>query len=200
MRAQLGAAALAAVLGACAVGPDYQRPEVETPPAWTSVEPWHAAHPDDGADRGAWWKVFGSARLDALEDEAIAHSPDLALAVEHLQQARALVTVNSAALFPELGVGVGATRERFSADRPQGSYAVPNSEIVQNDLTTGFTVHYELDLFGGNRRQAESARATTTVWPRVSISRNSSPCSIRPSRRSTSCACSVRSSSTPSRA
>jgi NodT family efflux transporter outer membrane factor (OMF) lipoprotein len=62
-------------------------------------------------------------------------------------------------LFPQLAANVGAARERISANRPLASYALPNSETVQNDLSAGFSVHYEADLFGGVRRQVEAARA-----------------------------------------
>jgi NodT family efflux transporter outer membrane factor (OMF) lipoprotein len=146
-------------LAGCAVGPDYQRPGAELPATWTTEKPWHAGAPADGAERGAWWQVFGDARLNSLEVDAVAHNQTLLVAGERLAQARAQANVAFAALFPTLTGNVGDQRERISADRPRASYAIPNTSTVQNDLTAGFGVHYELDLFGGVRRQLESARA-----------------------------------------
>lgn len=153
------AATLGLLLSACAVGPDYRKPDVETPPAWTSVEPWHLARPDDAAPRGNWWEIFADRSLSELETEALSHNQGLAIASEHLLQARAVATATAASLFPQLNANVGAARERISANRPLANYATPNSETVQSDLTAGFSVHYEADLFGGVRRQVEAAHA-----------------------------------------
>jgi NodT family efflux transporter outer membrane factor (OMF) lipoprotein len=159
MRRLARVAAVLPLLAGCMVGPDYRRPEVEVPPAWAPVPPWQPARPDDAAARGPWWAIFGDARLDALEGEALAHSPTLAAAGERLVQARALASAASAALLPQAALDAGGARERTSANRPLASYALPNSSTVQDDFTAGFTVRYEPDLFGGLRRQAQAARA-----------------------------------------
>ncbi|HWK82320.1 MAG TPA: RND transporter, partial [Caldimonas sp.] len=78
----------AALLAGCVAGPDYVRPDVETPPAWKVEAPWRAAAPDDAAPKGAWWERFGDARLDALQRQALAQSPSLAVAAARLEQAR----------------------------------------------------------------------------------------------------------------
>lgn len=147
------------MLGACTVGPDYRKPEVDLPPAWRGEPPWLTARPDDAAARGSWWQMFADARLDALEADALARNATLAAAAEHLLQARAVTTATAASLFPQLNANAGAARERISANRPLASYTLPDSETVQNDLTASFSVHYEADLFGGIRRQVEAARA-----------------------------------------
>jgi multidrug efflux system outer membrane protein len=161
LRAQAvpGLVALAG-LGACAMGPDYQRPALDLPAAWATQEPWHAARPGDEGDRGSWWVLFGDARLDALEIQALKGNQGLAVAAERLEQARGVVTVAAASLFPQLNATAGAARTKISADRPRAVYALANSSTVQNDLSAGFSVHYEADLFGANRRRVESARAT----------------------------------------
>jgi NodT family efflux transporter outer membrane factor (OMF) lipoprotein len=103
--------------------------------------------------------MFADRRLDELETEALAHNQSLAAAAEHLVQARAITTATAASLFPQLDANVGAARERISANRPLSLYNFPNGSTVQNDLTAGFSVHYEADLFGGVRRQVEAVRA-----------------------------------------
>ncbi len=153
------AAALAALLGACAVGPDYHAPASLTPPNWTVDPPWQFARPDEGIDRGSWWQVFADTRLNELEAAALVGNPGLAQAGERLVQARASATAIAAGLFPQLSLTGGAAREKISANRPRGSYSVPNVSTVQDDFTGGFSLQYELDLFGGTRRQVEAARA-----------------------------------------
>jgi len=160
-RARPALALAALLLGACAVGPDYRAPASTLPAAWATEAPWRAAAPQDGIERGSWWRRFDDARLDALEASLLEHNATLEQAGEHYTQARALVRASAAAYFPTLNAGAGALRDRISASRPQANYAVPNSSTVQNDFTAGFSVHYELDLFGGVRRQVEAARAAS---------------------------------------
>jgi outer membrane protein, multidrug efflux system len=154
------ATALALALGACTLGPDYHRPAVEVPAAWKTDQPWRVGAPNDAARRGNWWEIFSEPELDGLERQAREHNPSLAVAVERLAQARALVTVNSAALFPQLNANLGAARNKISANRPLALYSFANASTVQDDFVAGFSVRYEADLFGGNRRQAEAARAS----------------------------------------
>ncbi|MFA8363220.1 RND transporter, partial [Burkholderia ubonensis] len=65
--AKLAAASglLVTLLAACAVGPDYQRPDVATPAAFKEAPTlapgeqagtWKTAEPSDAAHRGEWWK------------------------------------------------------------------------------------------------------------------------------------------------
>ena len=160
MRVRGLACALAAVLCGCAVGPAYQRPAVEMPAAWKVEAPWREARPDDAALRGSWWKRFGDAQLDALQDEALAASPTLAAAVARLAQARAAADAASAGLFPQLSLAARAARQEISANRPLSNYSTPNFSTVQNDFALSFNLAYEVDLWGRVRSSAEAARAS----------------------------------------
>jgi len=153
------AIALALVLAACAVGPDYHRPSADIAAAWTTEQPWRAGRPADTAEQGNWWETFGDARLNALEADVIAHNQSLQVAAERLTQARALANVASAAFFPTITGNAGVLRERSSANRPLANYALPNKSTAQTDHSAGFGVQYEVDLFGHVRRQVEAARA-----------------------------------------
>ncbi|HEX4235599.1 MAG TPA: RND transporter, partial [Caldimonas sp.] len=99
-RGDLVGAACAALLAGCVAGPDYVRPAVETPPAWTVEAPWQTAVPGDAAPKGPWWERFGDARLDALQRQALAQSPSLVVAAARLQQARAVERSTAAGLLP----------------------------------------------------------------------------------------------------
>lgn len=155
-------AALAAVLTGCAVGPDYKKPEATTAPLpanWQSAD-FHAAEPNDAALKGNWWEMYHDAELNRLADLTLAQNQSLRAAAAHLEQARAQVTIGTAALLPQANLQAGAARQKISADRPLGAYGVPNQSTVQSNFQLGFAVNYEADLFGGVRRSAESARAT----------------------------------------
>jgi len=154
------AAAAALLLGACAAGPNYQRPTVDMPVAWKTDAPWREGTPGDLAAKGAWWRMFDDARLDALEQQALAANPSLAAANARLTQARALVASASASLYPQLGFGARAARQKISANRPLTNYNSPNFSTVQTDLLGLFAVSYEVDLSGRVQRTIEGARAS----------------------------------------
>ncbi|MGY2436914.1 hypothetical protein ACW4FQ_27590, partial [Escherichia coli] len=50
---------LASMLGGCALGPDYQRPELAAPVQFKQVDGWKAAVPADALERGNWWALYG---------------------------------------------------------------------------------------------------------------------------------------------
>ncbi|MBG9389855.1 efflux transporter outer membrane subunit [Caenimonas aquaedulcis] len=152
--------AAAAALSACAAGPAYQRPALDMPAAWKVEAPWQEARPQDAAVRGPWWKRFGDAQLDALQEQALAASPTLAAAVARLAQARAAADASSAGLFPQLSLGGRVQRQKSSENRPLSNYNSPNFSTVQNDFALSFNVAYEADLWGRVRSSVDAARAT----------------------------------------
>ncbi|MGZ5277068.1 MAG: efflux transporter outer membrane subunit [Caldimonas sp.] len=155
-----GRARIALLLGGCVAGPDYVRPQVATPPAWKIEAPWRAGAPADEAPKGPWWQRFGDPRLDALQQQAIAHSPTLELAAARLEQARALVRVAAAGALPAASLGGRVARQRISANRPLSNYASPNFATVQDDILPSLSVSYEIDLAGRIRRGVEGAQAS----------------------------------------
>jgi len=156
--AQIMVAAL--VLAGCAVGPDYMRPALDMPVAWTVEAPFREGAPNDLASKGAWWLRFGDPKLDALEQQALAGSPTLTAASARLAQARAVLSASSAGLLPQVALNLRAARQKISADRPLTNYASPNFSTVQNDFVGAFAVNYEVDLAGRVRRTIEGARAS----------------------------------------
>jgi multidrug efflux system outer membrane protein len=153
-------ACFATLLAGCVAGPNYVQPPVETPPAWKLEAPWRAAVPDDAAPKGPWWERFGDARLDALQRQALAQSPTLAVASARFEQARAVARATSAGLLPTASLGLRAARSRISPNRPLSSYSSPNFETVQNDFVPALSVGYEIDLAGRIRRSVEGAQAS----------------------------------------
>ncbi|RYF03006.1 MAG: efflux transporter outer membrane subunit [Oxalobacteraceae bacterium] len=141
--------ALAALLLAgCATGPDYQKPALAMPAAWTTEAPWREGRPDDGAAKGRWWLRYGDPVLDGLQDRALENSPTLSLASARLTQAQSTLEAALASRYPQLGLNLRGTRQRISANRPLTNYNASNFATVQNDALASLSVNYETDLFG----------------------------------------------------
>lgn len=150
---RLSGFAVACVLSACAVGPDYVRPEVPVSPAFRELTGPYQGSPALGAN---WWAVFKDADLDALEADALKANDSLRSAFARVGQARALSDAASAGFWPALSLDPSVQRSRTSAtagsaSRTQTSYAVP------------LELSYELDVWGRVRRLSESADAGVKV-------------------------------------
>lgn len=158
-RQLLLALACALSLAGCAGGPDYTRPQVDMPAAWTPEAPWRSMQPADATPRGPWWERFGDAQLNALQQQALAGNPTLAIATARLAQARAQLNVTGAAQAPQVNLNARAARSRISANRPLTNYNSPNFSTVQNDFALGASVSYEVDFFGRVQRSVEAAGA-----------------------------------------
>ncbi len=117
----LVSALLAAGLAACAVGPEYQRPDAPVPPAFKEADGWVQARPSDAADRGPWWTVFGDPALSALVAQVEVSNQNVAAATAAYAQARALVREQRAALFPVVNLGGDASRAGGSGSSRSGS-------------------------------------------------------------------------------
>ncbi len=143
-----GTALVALLLAGCATGPDYHKPSLAMPAAWTTEAPWREGRPDDAAAKGRWWLRYGDPVLDALQDRALENSPTLALASARLTQAQSTLEAALASRYPQLGLNLRGTRQRISANRPLTNYNASNFATVQNDALASLSVNYETDLFG----------------------------------------------------
>ncbi|WP_042328200.1 efflux transporter outer membrane subunit [Paraburkholderia ginsengisoli] len=157
-----GAASYASVtlLAACTVGPDYQRPQADVPPAWHTDSFWRVAAPSHAPISPDWWSAFGDPTLATLETQALAQNQTLVAASAHYEQARATLANTSAQRVPEVDLGATASRFRISQDRPLTNYATPTESTVQNNIQLGPTISYDTDLFGRIRREVEGATAS----------------------------------------
>ena len=134
------------------VGPDYERPAVQTPDDFRGhIGPAEAASFADLP----WWEVFGDPALQQLVQDALAGSYDLQSAVARIEQARALVGVAASDLYPHVGYEGIASRTRLPGGIVSGS--IPESTF--NVFLGAFNVAWEIDVWGRIRRSTEVARA-----------------------------------------
>ena len=140
----------------CAVGPKYDPPVVQAPPAYKEVGDWKPAQPNDQNLGGEWWKIFQDPQLDALQAQVNVSNQNLKAAEAQFRQARAALRYNRADYFPTVTAGLSGTRTRVSAHRPP-----PNSifnGITENDFTLPVDVSYQADVWGRVRKNVESYR------------------------------------------
>jgi NodT family efflux transporter outer membrane factor (OMF) lipoprotein len=159
MRFRLLAPACAPLaLAACAVGPDYHRPEVAMPAAFIG-RPAHGA--EQQADLAHWWDGFGDPQMSALVDRALAQNLDLVQAAARAQQSRAQLGSATAALLPSGQVSAQAGAARQSNETPLGRIAgaQPRYDRDGELYEANLGASWEIDLFGGLRRQREAALA-----------------------------------------
>lgn len=138
---------LASLLAGCAIGPNYSRPDVETPAAYKESGEWIVAKPADAAPKGRWWEVFHDPVLSALMEQVRVSSQELRAAEARYRSATASVSAARAGLFPTLGAGADAGRSRRGDSGNSRSYSAT------------LNASWEVDLWGRIRRLVEASRA-----------------------------------------
>ncbi len=157
----LTASALAlTILAGCAVGPDYHRPEMALTPAFytPTPAPAPAAQP---ASLDAWWTGFGDAELVKVVERAASQNLDLAQARARLTQSRAAAKAAGAALLPTANVTGSVADGRQSLLSPFGEVGnhLPGFPRDYDDYALNAGASWEIDLFGGLRRERQAAAA-----------------------------------------
>ncbi len=102
-----------------------------------------------------WWQAYGDAQLDALVEEALRDSPDLARAQARLRQAGASVQGAGAALMPEVTGNASFTQEQQSYNSLMPRAAVPQDWNDYGRATLNLS--WELDFWGKNRSALAAA-------------------------------------------
>ncbi|KVT52340.1 RND transporter [Burkholderia ubonensis] len=171
--------ATAVLLAGCAVGPDYHRPDTPMPAAFKEAPAgWKVAQPADGADRGAWWRVYGDPQLDALIGKLNASNQTIAQSAAAYRQARALVAEARAAYFPTVGLTASGSRSRTPraslSSGSSSSFGGGSSGSIGNSYSVGLDASWEPDLWGkvsrtvGAQRAGEAAAAADLANARLS--------------------------------
>jgi outer membrane protein, multidrug efflux system len=136
------------MLSACTVGPNYQRPAVQTPTAFHGPSESQLAEAQAASFADLpWWEVFHDTQLQELIRTALKQNYDLQLAVERVTAARAQVGIVRSNQFPQVSVD------------PSFSGGKTDEGIKSNIFTLAADVVFQVDLFGRYRRATEAARA-----------------------------------------
>ena len=154
-------------LAACAVGPDFERPVPPAVPGYTATPLPDRTTAADGHTQSfavgqdlpaEWWKLFHSAKMDALVAQALVNNSSLASARAALRQAHELTEVQRTAFFP-LVTGQASQQRAKNAENT----IAPLTQSVNpyySLSTAQLNVTYTPDLWGGTRRAVEQSEAT----------------------------------------
>jgi NodT family efflux transporter outer membrane factor (OMF) lipoprotein len=171
---------LAGTLAGCSVGPDYHRPQLDIPTAYTS--PKLVPRPGQSAQavQSAWWHDFNAPELNRLIAIAEQASPDLAAATARVVQADQAARVAGSPLLPGITGSLGQDWQRTGSAASGTSSltalipGLHNNGHYTETRTYSATLNasYEVDFWGKNRdafRAAEAAALASrfdrqTVW------------------------------------
>ncbi|HVW86258.1 MAG TPA: efflux transporter outer membrane subunit [Bryobacteraceae bacterium] len=154
MNARLKLALIGSVFcSACTVGPKYQKPVVQAPPAFKEFagsDQWKTATPSDGSFKGKWWEIFGDPQLNDFEERISLNNFNVKQAEAQFRVARSIILGNRANYFPVIGSSPAITQ----GDTARGTTS--NFQIP-------FTASWEPDLWGRVRLAVENANANAQV-------------------------------------
>lgn len=137
----------------CTLGPDYARPELPLPEGWREVE----ASEQQSLANTPWWELFKDPELVKLIQIALEENKDLKIAVERIEEARAIYGFTKADFYPKIDAQASASTVGTSR---QGIAGAPPGFDDKNQLyTVGATMFWELDFFGRIRRATEAELA-----------------------------------------
>ncbi len=153
--------ALLALLAAGCLGPPYQTPPVAVPQHWQELP---AGVREERPPAAQWWSMLGDATLDALIRDATSNNLDLRAAAARVREARALRGIAVSRGKPDVSAAVSATESQRSNSIPPFD-ALPAGLSFGNRrgelFDAGFDASWEIDAFGGIRRDVEAAVAQT---------------------------------------
>jgi multidrug efflux system outer membrane protein len=153
MRNALFTAFVATLLSACAVGPDYERPETVAPQEFARDD---SALYTDAEMEADFWRRLEDPMLTRLVDDALAANHDLRIALAGYDRARALLRESGLDRFPTVTAGATAADQRASADQSPGA---TRAERDAENYDAAISATWELDFFGRVRRNVAAQRA-----------------------------------------
>lgn len=143
---------LLAFLPGCAVGPNYQRPTVESPTHFRNAP---AEVTTNSLADLPWWDVYQDDNLKSLIYTALTNNFDVRIAAARVEQARAISAQARSQFLPSAGYVGGVSRGRNEIlGNPN-----PNNGSTGDSALATLSAAWEMDLWGRIRRLNESARA-----------------------------------------
>ncbi|WP_157112477.1 efflux transporter outer membrane subunit [Pandoraea faecigallinarum] len=145
-------------LAGCALGPDYVRPEIDTPAAFKETGDWKLAEPSDALAKGDWWAIYQDPVLSGLMNQVDINNQNIKVAEANYRQALAVASQARSAFFPTIGADAGVTR---SSSRVSNT-AVSGSGVggISNSYSLSGTASWEPDIWGSVRRSVEAGNAS----------------------------------------
>lgn len=151
---------IVSTLTACTVGPNYKRPNISLPEQYLGT-PSNSSNDNNKADIAIWWQSFNDPQLTRYVTLALKQNLDLTQAYTRVTQAQAGLSAANASLQPIGTVGVQAAKVYQSVETPLGQVlnSMPDFDRHGSSYEANLSATWELDIFGGLRRDREAALA-----------------------------------------
>jgi NodT family efflux transporter outer membrane factor (OMF) lipoprotein len=146
----------AALAAACAVGPDYHRPQFDAAANYKEAGDWKPSEPNDVLSRGPWWKIFNDDVLDGLESQIDISNQNVKAAEAAFEQSRALVSQARAGFWPTIAANLGLQRQGQPAGTTNAAGVLTSTTRTVNTYTAGVSANWDIDIWGKIRRNTES--------------------------------------------
>jgi len=186
-RAAVALICVALLIQGCNVGPKYNRPTVQTPPAFKEVTPedlkkmdgWKVAEPKDSALHGKWWEIFGDPELNSLEEQVSVSNQNIAASFANFMAARALVREARSQYYPTVSVGLSTLREHqpstsvnstaSSSGRTFASFALPFDATWTPDLWGRVRNTVKADVYNAQVSAADLENVRLTAQAELAV-------------------------------
>jgi multidrug efflux system outer membrane protein len=139
---------LSLLLSSCAMGPNYERPKIETADNFRMAE-----IEGESIANLPWWELLHDEQLQLLIRQALAENKDLKQAVASMEEFQARIFMARSDFLP--GINVSANAPAFGT---LGGFVVPGFPTPFSYFGQG-TLNWEIDIWGRVRRANEAARA-----------------------------------------
>jgi NodT family efflux transporter outer membrane factor (OMF) lipoprotein len=151
----------AGLITGCAVGLDYIKPDIAFPDKYFGEATLANRSALSNADLATWWGGFGDPELSRYVLLALKQNLDIAQATARIAQAKSGLGSAHAALLPSGNVNAQAIRNHQSLESPLGQVlnSTPGYDRNANIYEANLNASWELDIFGGLRREQEAAVA-----------------------------------------
>jgi outer membrane protein, multidrug efflux system len=140
---------------ACTLGQNYQRPAIHTPSTYRSAE----SQPSTASLADLqWFELFRDDTLNGLVKTALQENFELRIAAQRVLQARAAYGITRSAQWPTVGASADLIAARSSQVGANGNIPAGTDTDVSY-AQAGFSLSWELDVWGRLRRLSEAGRA-----------------------------------------
>jgi outer membrane protein, multidrug efflux system len=142
-------------ISGCAVGPDYQRPDIDKPGKFNYLDSLKISDSTAFSTTDTtWWALFNDTTLNGLIKTALKENTQINIAAARVEEFMGRYGVAKSDFYPKVGYDLSATHGQFSAINTGRE-----NNPVKDNFILSLNASYELDIWGKVRRSTESAQA-----------------------------------------